>query len=191
MSFGLYPGLTRGAYVALESYASQELKDRYLPHMVDGTWGGTMCLTEAHCGTDLGLLRTRAMPQADGSYRLDGSKIFISSGEHDLTENIIHLVLARACRNAPKGGERHQPVSRAETAAGRGRTRGRPQPASIASASSTSMGMRASATCQINFNDAQGWLIGEKHKGMQAMFTMMNSERLSVGVQGLGVAEAA
>ncbi|WP_158811035.1 acyl-CoA dehydrogenase C-terminal domain-containing protein [Beijerinckia sp. L45] len=189
MSFGLYPGLTHGAYVALEAYASQELKDRYLPKMVDGTWSGTMCLTEAHCGTDLGLLRTRAEPQADGSYKLEGSKIFISAGEHDLTENIIHLVLARM-PNAPKGVKGISLFlvpKRLPTEDGRAGARNGVTCAGL----EHKMGMKASATCQINFNDAQGWLVGEPHKGMQAMFTMMNSERLSVGIQGLGVAEAA
>jgi alkylation response protein AidB-like acyl-CoA dehydrogenase len=185
MSFGLYPGLTQGAYVALEAYATQDLKDRYLPKMVEGTWSGTMCLTEAHCGTDLGLLRTRADPQDDGSYKLNGSKIFISSGEHDLTENIIHLVLARM-PNAPKGvkGISLFLVPKLlPTDDGRNGV--------TCAGIEHKMGMKASATCQINFNDAQGWLVGEPHKGMQAMFTMMNSERLSVGIQGLGVAEAA
>ena len=189
MSFGLYPGLTHGAYVALEAYATQDLKDRYLPKMVEGVWSGTMCLTEAHCGTDLGLLRTRANPQSDGSYKLNGSKIFISSGEHDLTENIIHLVLARL-PDGPKGVKgislflvpKLLPTDDGRAGARNGVT---------CAGIEHKMGMKASATCQINFNDAQGWLIGEPHKGMQAMFTMMNSERLSVGIQGLGVAEAA
>ena len=189
VSFSLYPGLTHGAYVALEAYATQDLKDRYLPKMVDGTWGGTMCLTEAHCGTDLGLLRTRAEPRADGSYTLNGSKIFITSGEHDLTENIVHLVLARL-PDAPKGVKGISLFlvpKRLPTADGAAGARNGVDCVSI----EHKMGIKASATCQINFNDAQGWLIGTPNKGMQAMFTMMNSERLSIGIQGLGIAEAA
>ena len=189
MSFGLYPGLTHGAYVALEAYGSQTLKETYLPKMADGTWSATMCLTESHCGTDLGLLRTRAEPQDDGSYVVTGSKIFISAGEHDLTENIVHLVLARM-PGAPKGVKgislflvpKFLPVDG-----------GKPGPRNGVSCAGIEhkMGIKASATCQINFDESKGWLVGEKHKGMQAMFTMMNSERLSVGIQGLGVAEAA
>ncbi len=119
LSFGLYPGLSHGAYMALRSHGSDALKDQYLPKLVDGSWGGTMCLTEAQCGTDLGMLRTKAVPQADGSYKISGSKIFISSGEHDLTENIVHLVLARL-PDAPCGHQGHQPVRRTEVpAAGR------------------------------------------------------------------------
>ena len=189
VSFSLYPGLTQGAYVALETYATEELKARYLPKMVDGTWGGTMCLTEAHCGTDLGLLRTRAEPRADGSYILNGSKIFISSGEHDLTENILHLVLARL-PDAPKGVKGISLFlvpKRLVTEEGRVGARNGVNCVSI----EHKMGIKASATCQINFDDAQGWLVGQANKGMQAMFTMMNSERLWVGIQGLGIAEAA
>ncbi len=189
VSFSLYPGLTHGAYVALEAYATQELKERYLPKMVDGTWGGTMCLTEAHCGTDLGLLRTRAEPRADGSYTLNGSKIFITAGEHDLTENIIHLVLARL-PDAPKGVKGISLFlvpKRLVTEDGRVGARNGVGCVGI----EHKMGIKASATCQINFNDAQGWLVGKPNKGMQAMFSMMNSERLSVGIQGLGIAEAA
>lgn len=188
LSFGLYPGLSHGAYLALKSYGSPELKDRYLPKLVDGSWSGTMCLTEAHCGTDLGLLRTRAEPQVDGSYKLNGSKIFISAGEHDLAENIIHLVLARLPDSPPgvKG------ISLFVV------PKFLPQAGSIGHANGVScagiehkMGIKASATCQINFNDASGWIVGEPHKGMRAMFVMMNSERLSVGTQGLGIGEIA
>ena len=187
MSFGLYPGLTHGATVAIEKHGSQELKDRFLPKMVDGTWGGTMCLTEAHCGTDLGMLRTKAVPNADGSYAITGSKIFISSGEHDLTENIVHLVLART-PDAPKGikGISLFLVPKLlPSDSGAGARNG-----VTCAGIEHKMGMKASATCQINFNDAKGWLVGKPSKGMQAMVSMMNSERLSVGIQGLGVAEA-
>ena len=188
LSFGLYPGLTHGAYLALCTHGSEELKDRYLPKLVDGTWSGTMCLTEAQCGTDLGLLRTKAVPQPDGSFRLSGAKIFISAGEHDLTENIVHLVLARLA-DAPPGikgvsmfvvpkflpGEDGRPGARNGV---------------TCTAIEHKMGIKASATCQLSLDDATGWLVGAPNKGMRAMFTMMNSERLSVGIQGLGIAEA-
>ncbi len=188
LSFSLYPGLTHGAYQAIASHGSDELKDRFLPKMVDGTWSGTMCLTEAHCGTDLGMLRTRAVPQADGSYKVSGSKIFISAGEHDLTENIIHLVLARM-PDAPPGIKgislflvpKFVPAEDGRPGARNG---------VVCTAIEHKMGIKGSATCQLTFEDATGWLIGTPHKGMAAMFTMMNSERLSVGIQGLGAAEA-
>ena len=187
LAFSLYPGLTHGAYQAIASHASDELKDTYLPKMVDGTWSGTMCLTEAHCGTDLGLLRTRAVPQQDGSYKLSGSKIFISAGEHDLTENIIHLVLARL-PDAPRGSRgislflvpKFLP-----TADGRPGSRN----GVVCTALEHKMGIKGSATCQLTFEDAAGWLVGSPNKGLATMFTMMNSERLSVGIQGLGAAE--
>ena len=187
-SFGLYPGLTHGAYQALSDHGSEELKQRYLPKMVEGTWSGTMCLTEAHCGTDLGLLRTKAVPQEDGSYKVTGNKIFISAGEHDLTENIIHLVLARL-PDAPAGVKGISlflvPKFLPDDAGGPGARNG-----VVCTAIEHKMGIKASATCQMSFDEATGWLVGEPHRGMRAMFTMMNSERLSVGVQGLGSAEA-
>jgi len=189
LSFGLYPGLTHGASLALESHGSEELKDFYLPKMVSGEWSGTMCLTEPHCGTDLGLLRTKAVPQNDGSYKISGAKIFISAGEHDLTENIIHLVLARL-PDAPagvKGISLFLVPKFLPNAEGRPGTRNGVSCAAI----EHKMGIKASATCQMNFDDATGWLVGTPHKGMQAMFVMMNSERLSVGTQGLGVGEIA
>ena len=188
LSFGMYPGLSHGAYVSLHGYGSDELKNAYLPKMVDGTWAGTMCLTEPHCGTDLGLLRTKAVPQDDGSYRITGTKIFISAGEHDLTENIIHLVLARL-PDAPKGVKgislflvpKFLPKADGTPGARNGVACGSIE---------HKMGIKASSTCVMNFDDATGWLIGQPHKGMQAMFAMMNTERLSVGIQGLGLAEA-
>jgi butyryl-CoA dehydrogenase len=188
LSFGFYPGLTQGAYEALHSYASDELKNAYLPKMAEGVWSGTMCLTEAHCGTDLGLLRTKAMPQEDGSYKVTGSKIFISSGEHDLTENIIHLVLARL-PDAPKGIKgislflvpKFLPNADGTVGARNG---------VVCGSIEHKMGIKASPTCVLNFDEATGWLVGEPNKGMQAMFAMMNAARLGVGIQGLGIAEA-
>lgn len=189
VSFSLYPGLTHGATIALEGHASDALKAAYLPRMVSGEWGGTMCLTEPHCGTDLGLLRTHAVPQDDGSYRVTGAKMFISAGEHDLTSNIIHLVLARL-PDAPAGVKgislflvpKFLPDASGEPGARNGVTCG---------AIEHKMGIRASATCQLNFDDATGWLVGEPHRGLACMFTMMNAERVSVGMQGLGIGEAA
>jgi alkylation response protein AidB-like acyl-CoA dehydrogenase len=192
LSFSLYPGLTHGAYQAIASHATDELKDAYLPKMVDGTWSGTMCLTEAHCGTDLGLLRSRAVPQDDGSYKLTGSKVFISAGEHDLTENIIHLVLARL-PDAPRGtrGISLFLVPKFLPAPDGHQANGRPGPRNgvVCTALEHKMGIKGSATCQLSFDDATGWLVGEPNKGLACMFTMMNSERLSVGIQGLGAAE--
>jgi alkylation response protein AidB-like acyl-CoA dehydrogenase len=189
LSFGLYPGLSHGAYLALKSHGSDLLKNLYLPKLVDGSWTGTMCLTESHCGTDLGLLRTKAVPQADGSYRITGSKIFISAGEHDLTENIIHLVLARMS-DAPPGIKgislfvvpKFLPNSDGSVG---------PRNGVKCTGIEHKMGIKASATCQISFDEAAGFLVGEPHKGMRAMFVMMNSERLSVGTQGLGIGEVA
>lgn len=188
LSFGFYPGLTHGAYEALHSYASDELKNTYLPKMAEGVWSGTMCLTEAHCGTDLGLLRTKAAPREDGSYKITGSKIFISSGEHDLTENIIHLVLARL-PDAPKGIKgislflvpKFLPNADGTVGARNG---------VVCGSIEHKMGIKASPTCVLNFDEATGWLVGEPNKGMQAMFAMMNAARLGVGIQGLGIAEA-
>ena len=189
LAFGLYPGLSHGAYLALKSHGSEELKNLYLPKLVDGSWSGTMCLTESHCGTDLGLLRTKALPQADGSYRLSGSKIFISAGEHDLTENIIHLVLARLPDAPPgiKGISLFVVPKFLPNAEGGVGARNGVKCAGI----EHKMGIKASATCQITFDEAAGWLVGEPNKGMRAMFVMMNSERLSVGTQGLGIGEIA
>ncbi len=187
LSFGIYPGLSFGAYSAISRYASNSLKHAYLPKLADGSWSGTMCLTEPHCGTDLGLCRTKADIQPDGSYQITGSKIFISAGEHDLTDNIIHLVLART-PDAPEGIKGISlflvPKKRLS-----GETLMDNQVS--CGGIEHKMGIKASSTCQINFDAASGWLIGDLHKGMRAMFTMMNQARLAVGIQGLGLAEAA
>jgi alkylation response protein AidB-like acyl-CoA dehydrogenase len=189
VSFSLYPGLTHGATTAIEGHASDDLKQAYLPKMVSGEWSGTMCLTESHCGTDLGLLRTRAVPQEDGSFRVTGSKIFISAGDHDLTDNVIHLVLARM-PDAPAGVKGISLFLVPKFLPNADGTLGNANGVTVAGIEHK-MGMKASATCQMNFDDSVGWLVGEPHKGMAAMFTMMNTERVSVGVQGLGIGEAA
>ena len=183
ISFGMYAGLTRGAYRALNAFASDELKERYLPRLASGEWSGTMCLTEPQCGTDLGLIRTRAEHDDDGNYALRGTKIFISAGEHDLTSNIIHLVLGRL-PDAPagiKGISLFVVPKFLPDASGEPGQRNSVSCASI----ENKMGIKASATCVMNFDGAKGWLVGEPHKGMQAMFTMMNDARLGVGMQGL------
>ncbi|HTR17673.1 MAG TPA: acyl-CoA dehydrogenase C-terminal domain-containing protein [Acetobacteraceae bacterium] len=188
LAFGMYPGLTQGACRALEHHGDAALKAIYLPKMTEGVWTGTMCLTEPHCGTDLGLLRTRAEPLAQGGYRITGSKIFISAGEHDLTENIIHLVLARL-PDAPPGVRGISlflvPKFLVNPDGSLGARNG-----VTCAAIEHKMGIKASATCQLSFDDAIGYLVGEPHKGMRAMFTMMNHARLTVAVQGLGIAEA-
>jgi alkylation response protein AidB-like acyl-CoA dehydrogenase len=175
LSFGLYPGLSHGAYMALRSHGSDALKDQYLPKLVDGSWTGTMCLTEPHCGTDLGLLRTKAVPQADGSYKITGTKIFISAGEHDLTENIVHLVLARL-PDAP-AGIKGISCSWCRSSCRRPTARSGRATASVR-ASSTRWASRPRPPV-MNFDGATGWLVGEPNKGMRAMFVMMNSERLA------------
>ncbi|ABC22109.1 acyl-CoA dehydrogenase C-terminal domain-containing protein [Rhodospirillum rubrum] len=188
LSFGMYPGLSHGAYVALKQFGTEDQKARYLPALVDGTWTGTMCLTEPQCGTDLGLLRTKAVPDGEGGYKITGTKIFISAGDHDLTENILHLVLARL-PDAPKGIKGislflvPKVLVTEEGALG-------DRNAVTCGALEHKMGIKASSTCVLNFDEATGWLIGEPHKGMRAMFAMMNTARLGVGVQGLGLAEA-
>ena len=187
LSFSLYPGLTRGACILLQAHGSDALKQQFLPAMVEGRWAGTMCLTEAHCGTDLGLLRTRATAQEDGSYRLTGTKIFISSGDHDLTENIIHFVIARSSNT--EAGIRGislflVPKFLVDEQGNIGAQNGVHCP-SI----EHKMGLKGSSTCVINFDNAQGYLIGTVNKGVAHMFTMMNSERVGVGIQGLGVGE--
>ncbi|MGZ8407857.1 MAG: acyl-CoA dehydrogenase C-terminal domain-containing protein [Caulobacteraceae bacterium] len=187
LGFELYPSLSHGAYNALHRWGSQELKDLYLPKITDGTWSGTMCLTEPHSGSDLGLLRTKAVPADDGSYRVTGTKIFISAGEHDLTENIVHLVLARL-PDAPPG---IKGISLFLVPKFLPKADGTPGPRNgvACGAIEHKMGIRSSATCVMNFDEAVGWLIGAPHKGMRAMFTMMNTARLGVGIQGLGIAE--
>lgn len=189
MALMLYSGLTQGAITALLAHGSDEQKEAYLPKMIEGIWSGTMNLTEPHCGTDLGLLRTSATPQPDGSYKLSGQKIFISAGEHDLAENIIHLVLARA-EGAPEGvkgislfivpkfllNEQGEAAERNAVFCG-----------SI----EEKMGIHGNATCVMNYDGATGYLLGEKHKGLRAMFTMMNEARLGVALQGISLAETA
>jgi alkylation response protein AidB-like acyl-CoA dehydrogenase len=189
LSFSMYPGLSHGAYSALVSHGSEELKQRFLPKLIDGTWGGTMCLTEAHAGTDLGIITTKAVPTGDGAYRITGQKIFISAGEHDLTENIVHLVLAKL-PDAPSGTKgislflvpKYLPGDDGGVNARNGVTCGSVE---------HKMGIKASATCVLNFDNATGWMVGEPHKGMRAMFVMMNGARLAVGLQGLGLSEVA
>jgi alkylation response protein AidB-like acyl-CoA dehydrogenase len=189
LSFGMYPGLSNGNYNALYAHGSEEQKTLYLPKLAAGTWTGTMCLTEPQCGTDLGLVKTHATANPDGSWNLTGTKIFISAGEHDLAENIVHLVLARL-PDAPAGirgislfvcpkflpDGQGNPGERNKIACG-----------SI----EKKMGIKASSTCVMNLDGAKAWLVGKPHKGMSAMFTMMNTARLAVGMQGLGIGEAA
>ncbi|HEY5791431.1 MAG TPA: acyl-CoA dehydrogenase family protein, partial [Gammaproteobacteria bacterium] len=189
VSFSLYPGLTRGAYSALHAHASDALKARFLPQMVAGSWSGTMCLTEAQAGTDLGLVRTRAEPQADGSYLVTGTKIFITGGDQDLTENIVHLVLARL-PDAPPGIGGISLFVVPKILVNDDGSLGERNAVSCG-ALEQKMGIKGSATCVLNFDGARGWLVGTPHKGVACMFTMMNAERLAVGIQGLGIAEVA
>lgn len=183
LAFGLYPMLTSGACVSINTHATEELKAKYLPNMYSGVWCGSMCLTEAHAGTDLGIIRTRAEPQTDGSYKITGSKIFITGGEHDLTENIIHLVLAKL-PDAPAGPKGISLFLVPKYMVGDDGSVGERNTVSCGSIEHK-MGIQASATCVMNFDDAIGYLIGEPNKGLAAMFTMMNYERLGVGIQGL------
>jgi alkylation response protein AidB-like acyl-CoA dehydrogenase len=185
LSFGMYPGLTHGAISALYRHGAPELQATYLRKLISGEWTGTMCLTEPQCGTDLGMIRTRATPAGDGTYRIEGTKIWITGGEHDLVDNIVHLVLAKlpgapdttkgislfvVPRNLPGSGTRNSV---------------------FCGGLEHKMGIKGSATCVMNFENATGWLVGEPHDGMRAMFTMMNEARLMVGMQGLGLAEMA
>ena len=184
LSLGMYPGLTHGAVNALTSYGTDEQKNYYLPKLISGEWTGTMCLTEPQCGTDLALIRTKAEPQADGTYAITGTKIWITGGEHDLVDNIVHLVLAKL-PDAPGGSKgislflvpKVLPDGSRNTA--------------FCGGLEHKMGIKGSATCVMNFEGAKGTLIGEPHKGLQAMFVMMNSARLMVGTQGLGLGEIA
>lgn len=187
LSFGLYPMLTAGACMAINAHASETLKGQYLSKMYSGEWAGTMCLTEPHAGTDLGIIRTRAEPQADGSYAISGTKIFITGGEHDLTENIVHLVLARL-PDAPVGPKGISLFLVPKVLSNDDGTLAEKNSLSCGSLEHK-MGIKASATCVMNFDGAQGWLVGESNKGLAAMFTMMNYERLGVGVQGLATGE--
>ncbi|MBV2134841.1 acyl-CoA dehydrogenase C-terminal domain-containing protein [Pseudomonas sp. MAP12] len=187
-SFALYSALTSGACLAIDAHASEELKQTYLPRLYSGEWAGTMCLTEAHSGSDLGLLRTRAEPQADGSYAISGSKIFITGGEQDLTANIVHLVLARL-PDAPPGSRGISLFLVPKFLVNADGSLGARNPVACGSIEHK-MGIKASASCVMNFDGATGWLVGEPNKGLAAMFTMMNYERLSIGIQGIGCAEA-
>ena len=187
-SWGMYPGLTHGAMSAIHAHGTEEQKNTYLRKLTAGQWTGTMCLTEAHCGTDLGIIKTRAVPQADGSYAVTGSKIFISAGEHDMSDNIIHLVLAKL-PDAPagtKGISLFIVPKFLPDAAGEAGERNGVSCGSI----EHKMGIKASATCVLNFDDAKGFLIGEPNKGLNCMFTMMNHARLGTGMQGLCLGEA-
>src|SRR5690606_25535140 len=188
-AFSMYPGLTGGAYAGIAASASDEIKDKYLPKMASGEWTGTMNLTEPQCGTDLGMVRTKAVPQADGSYKITGQKIWISSGEHDLASNIVHLVLARI-EGAPDGVKgislfvvpKFLPDSNGDAGERNTLQRGGLE---------EKMGIHGNATCVMNYDGATGWLVGEENKGLRLMFVMMNEARLGVGLQGLAVAEAA
>ncbi len=187
--FTMYPGLTKSAVEAIDAHASDELKQRYLPNMVAGKWTGTMNLTEPHCGTDLGLIRTKAEPQADGSYKISGTKIFISAGEHDLSENIIHLVLAKI-PGGPAGTKGISLFIVPKFLVNEDGSIGARNGVKCGSIEHK-MGIHSNATCVMNYDDATGYLVGEVNKGMPAMFTMMNEARLWVGIQGLGIAEVA
>ncbi|MCA3561155.1 MAG: acyl-CoA dehydrogenase C-terminal domain-containing protein [Aestuariivirga sp.] len=188
LSFGLFPGLTRGAYVALAQHGSAEQKALYAPKLASGEWAGSMCLTEAHCGTDLGLLRTMAAPNGDGSHALTGTKIFISAGEHDLTENIIYLVLARM-PDAPKGTKGISLFLVPKVLVKDDGSLGARNAVACGSVEHK-MGIHGCPTCVMNFDGATGWLVGEPHQGLKAMFAMMNTERIAVGIHGLAIAEA-
>jgi len=189
LSFSMYPGLSQGAYAAIHAHGTDEQKRAYLPKIVAGEWTGTMNLTEPHCGTDLGLIRTKAVPEADGSYKISGTKIFISAGEHDLSKNIVHLVLARI-EGAPEGTAgislfivpKFLPDANGDAGARNGVSCGSIE---------EKMGIHANSTCVMNYDEATGFLLGEANKGLRAMFTMMNHARLGVGVQGLALSEVA
>jgi alkylation response protein AidB-like acyl-CoA dehydrogenase len=185
----MYPGLSHGAYECLHEHGTDEQKALYLPKLVSGEWTGTMCLTEAHCGTDLGLLRSKAEPQADGSYKITGSKIFISAGEHDMVENIVHLVLARL-PDAPAGTKGISLFLVPKFLPNADGSPGARNPI-FCGAIEEKMGIHGNATCQINMDGATGWLIGQPNKGLNAMFVMMNAARLGVGMQSLGLTEVA
>ncbi|GMM94320.1 acyl-CoA dehydrogenase C-terminal domain-containing protein [Qipengyuania sp. MTN3-11] len=188
-AFGMYPGLTNGAISALIAKGSQEQKEMYLPKMISNQWTGTMNLTEPHCGTDLGMIRTKAEPQADGSYAITGTKIFISAGEHDLAENIIHLVLAKTpgAPDSTKGISLFVvPKFLLDEDGNPGERNG-----VMCGSIEHKMGIHANSTCVLNYDGAKGWMVGEENKGLAAMFIMMNAARLGVGIQGLSQAEVA
>ena len=189
LSFKLYSELSIGAYNCIHRHATEEIKNKYLPKMVEGKWSGTMCLTEPVCGTDLGLLKTKAVEQSDGTFKISGQKIFITSGDHDLTENIIHLVIARAT-DSPKGTKGISLFLVPKFQVNEDGSIGSKNGISTGSIESK-MGIKGSATCVLNFDDAVGYMIGKKNKGLNAMFTMMNLERIVVGIQGLGISEIA
>ncbi|MDB2709504.1 acyl-CoA dehydrogenase family protein [Candidatus Pelagibacter bacterium] len=189
LSFKLYSELSIGAYNCISHHATDEIKEKYLPKMVEGKWSGTMCLTEPVCGTDLGLLKTKAIEQSDGTFKLSGQKIFITSGDQDLTENIIHLVIARAT-DSPAGTKGISLFLVPKFLVNEDGSIGARNGVSTGSIESK-MGIKGSATCVLNFDDATGYMIGLKNKGLNAMFTMMNLERIVVGIQGLGISEIA
>jgi len=189
LSFKLYSELSIGAYNCISHHASDSIKNKFLPKMVEGKWSGTMCLTEPVCGTDLGLLKTKAVEQPDGTFKLTGQKIFITSGDHDLTENIIHLVIARVT-DSPKGTKGislflvPKFIVKDDGSIG-------PRNGVLTGSIESKMGIKGSATCVLNFDDSIGYMIGPKNKGLSSMFTMMNLERIVVGIQGLGISEIA
>jgi alkylation response protein AidB-like acyl-CoA dehydrogenase len=189
LSFGMFPGLSHGAYHSLILHGSDELKATWLPKLISGEWSGTMCLTEAQCGTDLGMLTTRAEPRADGSYAITGNKIFISAGDHDLTPNVVHLVLARL-PDAPPGVKGISLFIVPKFVLNADGTPGDENGVRCVSIEHK-MGIKASPTCVLAFENSVGWMVGEPHKGMRGMFTMMNGARLAVGMQGLGLSEVA
>jgi len=189
MAFGMYPGLSHGAYSALIHHGSDDQKDTYLPRLVSGEWTGTMNLTEPHCGTDLGLLRTKAVPAGDGSYRISGQKIWISAGEHEMAENIIHLVLARI-EGAPEGVGGISLFLVPKYLVGADGALGA-RNAVRCGGLEEKMGIHGNATCVMNYDEATAFLVGEENKGLKAMFTMMNEARLGVGLQGIALSEVA
>ncbi|MBX9907692.1 MAG: acyl-CoA dehydrogenase C-terminal domain-containing protein [Beijerinckiaceae bacterium] len=189
MAFAMYPGLTMGAIAALYVHGSDEQKRTYIPKMIEGVWSGTMNLTEPHCGTDLGLIKTKAVPQGDGSYAITGTKIFISAGEQDITENIIHLVLARI-EGAPAGVKGISLFVVPRNSVGADGSVGENNHVSCGSIEHK-MGIHGNATCVMNYDGAKGWLIGAENKGLNAMFVMMNEARLGVAIQGLAQSEVA
>ena len=189
LSFKLYSELSIGAYNCLNHHATDSIKDKFLPKMVEGKWSGTMCLTEPVCGTDLGLLKTKAIEQEDGTFKISGQKIFITSGDHDLTENIIHLVIARAS-DSPTGTKGISLFLVPKFIVNEDGSIGSRNGVSTGSVESK-MGIKGSATCVLNFDNAVGYMIGPKNKGLNSMFTMMNLERIVVGIQGLGISEIA